>query len=197
MQIDPEALRRHFASLSDEALIAVDRTDLIEMAQKCYDAELVRRRVAPQRQAESLAEVVDPATPSDHPGEGPDAKRALVIDSEVDPDWLDEAACACTFANYPGSPSASEAAHARDVLEAVGIPCHISVREIDPPSADPPPRSEYCLMVPGALNLQATGVLDVQIFNSTLEADWRTLLEALSDEELLALNSDIYLRRTS
>ena len=46
-------------------------------------------------------------------------------------------------------------------------------------------------MVPGALSLQATGVLDVEIFNPQLEASWRTHFEALSDEELHALNSEI------
>ena len=191
MQIDAGALRQHFASLSDAALLAVDRSELIEMAQKYYDEELARRRVAPQREAESLAGPDDQATARDQPAEGQDAKRLLTVDTEVDPDWLDEAACACTFADYPGGTSASDAASARDVLVAAGIPCHISVREIDPPSADPPPRSGYCLMVPGALNLLATGVLDVQIFNSTLEANWRTHFERLSDEEFQALNSEI------
>ena len=135
------------------------------MAQKCYDAELARRRVAPQRETDNLAGLRDRGTPSDQPVEGKDATHRLGIDIEVDLNWLDEAVCACTFGNQPGSPSAADAESARNVLEAAGIPCHVSVREVDPPSADLP-RSEYCVMVPGALNLQATSVLDVEIFNS-------------------------------
>ena len=50
MQVDPEYLRRHYNSLSDEALLAFNRSDLVEIAQKCYDAELDRRELAPQAQ---------------------------------------------------------------------------------------------------------------------------------------------------
>src|SRR5258708_1321005 len=45
MQIDAEDLRRYYASLPDEALLALDRTELSEMAQKCYDEELERREL--------------------------------------------------------------------------------------------------------------------------------------------------------
>ena len=44
MQVDLEYLRRQYASLSDEALLALDRSELVETAQKCYDEELVRRK---------------------------------------------------------------------------------------------------------------------------------------------------------
>ena len=43
MQPDPEYLRQHYASLSDEALRAIDREELVETAQRCYDEELQRR----------------------------------------------------------------------------------------------------------------------------------------------------------
>ena len=40
MQIDLEQIRRHYASLSDEALLDIDRDDLTEAAQqRCFDAE--------------------------------------------------------------------------------------------------------------------------------------------------------------
>jgi len=32
VQIDPDSLRRHYSSLSDEELLALNRNDLIEMA---------------------------------------------------------------------------------------------------------------------------------------------------------------------
>jgi hypothetical protein len=44
MQIDPEALRQRYNSLSDEAFLAIDRSELIEAA--CYDAEFERRGLA-------------------------------------------------------------------------------------------------------------------------------------------------------
>lgn len=46
MQIDPEVLRQHYSSLSDDALLAVDGSELIDIAQRCYDAELEARGLA-------------------------------------------------------------------------------------------------------------------------------------------------------
>jgi len=50
-------------------------------------------------------------------------------------------------------------------------------------------------MVPGALNLRATSLLDKEIFNEQVESGWRTHLQALSDEELLG-NKEILLEGT-
>ena len=54
MQIDPEDFRKHYASLSDQALLEWDRNELVEVAQRCYDAELARRRTI-QRQSLPLS----------------------------------------------------------------------------------------------------------------------------------------------
>ena len=43
MKINIEDLRRHYASLSDQALRAIDRTELVEIARGCYDQELAQR----------------------------------------------------------------------------------------------------------------------------------------------------------
>jgi hypothetical protein len=48
MSIDPEEFRRHYASLSDEGLLEIDRDELVEMAQQCYDEELAQRGIALQ-----------------------------------------------------------------------------------------------------------------------------------------------------
>ena len=45
MPTDPEYLRHHYASLSDEARLDIDRAELIESAQKSYDDELERRKL--------------------------------------------------------------------------------------------------------------------------------------------------------
>ena len=44
MAADPQYLREHYASLSDEALAAIKRADLVETAQKLYDEEVRRRK---------------------------------------------------------------------------------------------------------------------------------------------------------
>ena len=43
MQLSIENLRRHYASLSDEALREIDRSELVEAARACYDHELAQR----------------------------------------------------------------------------------------------------------------------------------------------------------
>jgi hypothetical protein len=48
MELDPEYLSRHYDSLSDEALLAVDRNELVEMAQTILDEEVARRGLAPR-----------------------------------------------------------------------------------------------------------------------------------------------------
>lgn len=186
MRIDPQDLRRQYASLSDEALLALNRNDLIEVAQRCYDDELASRGLARRRAVKSSIARDHEATPQVH------AVDAVEFDDGdgSQPAWFEEAACACTFVANPGSDAAAQAANAREALKSAGIPCEISQEQIDPDDGDSPPRYEYRVMVPGALNLWATSVLDKEIFNPELEAEWMTHLEALSSEELRALTPE-------
>jgi len=179
VQIDPEDLRHYYASLPDEALLALDRAELTDAARRCYDAEVTQRDLAAEE------------APQDQADNGVEAGGALDLDTGDKPNWLQDAACACAFATSPGSPSATDAENAREVLQAGGIPCHIYLHKVDPPSIDPQPHHEYRVMVPGALYLQAASVLDREIFNPKLEDEWRTHFEALSDQDLRALNSEI------
>jgi hypothetical protein len=39
--------RRHYQSLSDEGLLAVNQEDLVEVARQCYDVEVARRGLKP------------------------------------------------------------------------------------------------------------------------------------------------------
>ncbi|MDP9113779.1 MAG: DUF2007 domain-containing protein [Acidobacteriota bacterium] len=48
MQIDPEDFKRHYALLSDAALLEIDRDELVDVARACYDAELAERNLAPE-----------------------------------------------------------------------------------------------------------------------------------------------------
>jgi hypothetical protein len=105
----------------------------------------------------------------------------------------------------PGNPDFPVALKARAILRHSVIPCYITVNqyqdpgnqdhhEDDPRAADPAPPSLVCVMVPGALALHATSILDREIFNEEKEAEWRNHFEALSDKELSALNPDILCR---
>ena len=96
---------------------------------------------------------------------------------------MENAAEACSFASRPGSYVAPEAAAACDVLRAAGIPSSIVTEEDSSEKL-------FRVMVPAPLILNASSVLDKEIFNVQLESNWRTLLNALSDEELRALSPD-------
>ena len=57
MQIDPEDFKRHYAMLSDAALLEIDRDELVDVARACYDLELAERGLAadePQPSAPAL-----------------------------------------------------------------------------------------------------------------------------------------------
>jgi PhnB protein len=45
MKVSAEDFRRQYAGLADEALLEVDRKDLVELARTCYDEELARRQL--------------------------------------------------------------------------------------------------------------------------------------------------------
>src|SRR5215470_4982636 len=45
MRINVDDIRRQYAELSDEALLEVDRNDLVEVARTCYDEEVTRRNL--------------------------------------------------------------------------------------------------------------------------------------------------------
>ena len=177
MPINPEDLRKHYASLSDDALLLLERADLTPAAQKIFDLEIRRRRL----DIKSAEEETDSPSFSFF--------RNSVDKDDEDDSSLENAFTVTTFSGTASGPA--EAADARAALLAFGIPCEITEHEIDP-SEDPVPLpyKEYRVMVPDALSLQATSVLDTAIFNGRLEADWKTQLESLSDEELTALNLD-------
>ena len=180
MQLDPEYLRQHYASLSDEALLAVNRAELVEMAQATFDDEVNRRELAPRKRTGRVRE------PDLRDGDAEvDAEPADAADK---PSWLEEAAEIYTVDVRAGSVPAQDAEKAREALEAAGIPCYLEVNKI-PQDLNAVPATHYWrLMVPGKLNMRATSVLEREIFNAEFEENWKTHLEALSDEELRALD---------
>ena len=177
MAIDPEELRKHYVSLSDDEFRLLEREDLTPLARKVFDFE-VRRRGLDIEQAD------DTAT---HPTASFSFFRSPKEDDAEEDHWSEKAVAVTIFSGT----LPADATSARDALLAAGIPCEITEHEVDP-SEEPvsQPYKEYRLMVPEALNLQAASVLDTAIFNERVVVDWKTQLESLSDEELAALNID-------
>jgi hypothetical protein len=160
--------------LSDEALVAMDRSELVDIAQPVYDQELRSRRLTSDA-GEGEADHGDP--------DGVGAPK---------PRWLDDAACAAEFASAPGRDSAPDAANARDVLETAGIPCYLETQKVNP-EAGPRAQYEFRILVPGKFNLEAVSLLDKEIFNPEIEAEYRTYFAQLSDEELRAVKPSVLL----
>jgi hypothetical protein len=180
MKIDLDYLRQHYASLSDGALAEVNRNELVEAAQKCYDDECKRRGLRDEKHSRKPSKVREP-----------DAQTELRNESEGGDDdaWMDGAACVCSFADEAGANNSPDALAAQDVLQAAGIPSYISTEEI--PAAAARAQNEFRVLVPGALNLKASSILDKEIFNAAFEADWKSHFEMLSDEELMQLTPEV------
>jgi len=96
VQIDPEDLKRHYALLSDEALLDIDPSDLTEIARRSFQDELFSRKLKPTAEA---------------PHEDPDV--------QVQPELAETGEVVGRF-QFP-----EELEDARDVLEQAGIPCFI------------------------------------------------------------------------
>jgi len=173
MLIDPQYLRQHYASLSDDELVALNRDDLTEVAQKCYDWEIRRRDLSAKTDEELTFQ----------------AETEYGSDENVD-DGSDGMFVASSFMDDHTGSAAADAEDARRALGAAGIPCQIEVREIPAQTSHSPSAVEHQLLVPMEWSLQATSVLDRDVFNSKIEADWKTHLESLSDNQLLAMNAD-------
>jgi len=184
LQVDPEYLRQPYERLSDEALLEVDRADLVDVAQKCYDEEVSRRGLDAQQQNARLESRVI-SSPSSAPDEEEEAIDATAAAGDK-PAWIEEAACVCSYSVHPGQHLAPECENARDVLQAAGIPCYLEFHEIEQRNS-PEPTHDWRVLVPGKLNLRAASVLDQEIFNPEIEAQWRAHLEELSDAELRAV----------
>jgi len=177
MRPTTDDLRRHYASLSDEELEELDPDELTDIARQCYEEEIARRRPAEEEAAEE--------------GAVTQLENETEEGIEVDEDWLEQAACPCSFTAVPGSNHGEDAARARDALHAAGIPCQLEIVSGDPTGEQGSRYDEYRVLVPEPLNLKAISVLDRDIFNPQLEADWRAHFAALSNDELAQLTPDL------
>jgi len=183
MRIDLGDLRRHYASLPDGELLALNREDLTDAGQTVYDEEMARRGL------------IAGSEPEEEEFEGEETEAAeedfeeLPDDDTEAPAWLEDGAAACSFVAYPGSSAADRASQSRHVLRAAGIPCYLTVTQ---EQSDEQSRDVFHVMVPGAFALHATSILDRDLFNEEHESEWRGHFEALSDEDLQALDPKIF-----
>jgi hypothetical protein len=189
MRIDPEDVRRHYESLSDEGILDIDRSDLAPVAQGIYDQEIARRGL--EHPAEQEEEAYHRPLAVFKQGEDWDFANELGTgtDDGPPPAWLDDAACAWSANIYPNADYIGTGAEVQTALRDAGIPSRVVIK---PPEPEPPstPPSLYCVMVPGELGARAYSVVEGKVFNRMAEAEWRSQLQAFSDEELLALNPE-------
>ena len=176
MQITNEELGKHYAAMSDGELENIDPAELTDAARRIYELEMKKRSLAPAVEREE--------EDAEYDEEDVEAFTAEIEDQE-DPDWLESAACACSFRDF------ARTCLARDALVASGVPCHLSTLEPNPGDPESPTFTEFQVMVPSALNLKAISVLDQKIFNDEFEVSWKAHLAELSDDELRALPSDV------
>jgi len=59
LQVDLDDFRHRYAELSDEALLELDRDELVDLARDCYDAELARRGLRRSSSSPPATEVQD------------------------------------------------------------------------------------------------------------------------------------------
>jgi len=173
-EFNPENLRKQYASLNDDALLAIDRSELVEAAQKCLDAEMAARglRSPVSRKAGNTGDLANEVGDEEE------------IENQDEPDWLPDAASAASFTVYPGGDAAIQLDAARHALKSAGIPCYAAVRK----DAGPPVSTFYELMIPGAFSLTAQSVLDRDVYNPQLEEEWRNHFETMSDDDFRTLD---------
>ncbi len=191
MRIDPEDLRRHYDSLSDEGLLDIDRADLAPMAQGIYDQEIARRGLNRPSELEEEEEPYHRPFAFSRPSEGWGFGGEPIPDTDDGPPpaWLEDAACPWSASVHPYADYTGAGAEVQTALREAGIPNRIVVK---PPEPEPPstPRSLYCVMVPGELGARATSVVERKVFNRQAEAEFRTQLQAYSDEQLRVLDPE-------
>jgi len=185
MQVDPEYLRQHYASLSDEELLSVDRAELVPAAQTVLDQEISNRRLTGRvdRAITSLTEDEEPEAETEEYDE---------YEEEEEPDWLDDAIEVRSWATTNTDQPSGDALEALQALKRAGIPCYLELSELaEGPSPQQYPTHQWRLLAPNKLNLRATGILERDILNAEFEDSWKAQLEALSDEELRSMDPKI------
>ncbi len=164
MEISFRELKRHYASLSDDELLAIDRDELTRAAQGAYDTE-----------------VADRGLHEPSPAAGP------IADYDVKPDWSNGGICICSFVDVPGGGAAEKIAKSRAALEVFGIPNEMKTTE-DEESG----KELVGVMVPTMYGPHAAAILDRDVVNEEYESEWRAQLAILSNEALKVLDPRVF-----
>ena len=158
MQIDPEDFKRHYALLSDDALLEMDRDELVDTARVCYDAELAERNLTSPDAEEN-------ASSADHPGDDAPGQTE------------DGLQLVATFL------SVEEANFARGLLQSADIPCSFENEQAVGFSGI----GELRLMVPASAYDHACEVLETEISEEDLiaqaEAEATETADAPAEDE--------------
>jgi hypothetical protein len=157
VQIDPEDFKRHYALLSDDALLEIDREELVDAARPYYDGELTERKLALPDADESAS---SPNQSDDAPGQTDDGPQMVA-----------------TFL------SLEEANFARGLLQSADIPCSFENEQAGVWSGI----GELRLMVPASAYDRACEILETEISEEDLiaqaEAEATEMPEPSADHE--------------
>lgn len=140
MNVTAEELRKYYDSLSDAALLSIDKSDLTELGLACYEEECERR---------SLAESVPGSA------ELPSSPQA-------------DAPAAAHLARVAEGLSYEEVRYARELLASAGIPAEGG--NTNPGSAFTNAAGDFYLQVPEELAEQARQILEVPLTDEELAA---------------------------
>ena len=138
MQVDLDDFRRRYAELADEALLELDRDELVDLARDCYDAELARRGLIrsspPATEVQDQGELVELARFSS--SSEADLAKAL-LESAAIPCYLENEVAGKTLGVTDGLRlfvPASLLDSAREILDApVSDEELIAQAEVEPP----------------------------------------------------------------
>jgi hypothetical protein len=183
MQIGRRELGEHFASLNDEELLDLKREELTETAQGIYDKEIAHREL--DRKLSVKTEIEKTETSFSEPNQ-------LREDEIVDPDWHQDGVLVCSFVDTPGSNAAEKVSNAQKALQAAGIPSHLKAKRELAASGKPDPFDTLEILAPVRYAMHAASILNRDLFNDEFETYWRDHLIILSNEDLLALDPDIF-----
>jgi hypothetical protein len=153
MDISLDDFRRHFDLLSDAALLATNRDELVESARACYDEEVARRGLNSPPAGE-IAEIAEEETSDTHE-ERPGEELVLIATYNI-PD---------------------EASLARGLLESAEIPYHLENEHSALGGF------QLRMLVPVAFEADALEVLESEISEEELAAQAEAAGTVEEDEE--------------
>jgi hypothetical protein len=153
MQVDPEEFRRRFENLSDDALLEIDRDELVEVAQELLDAELESRGLLEEPEEGDAEEAGAEGQPDD-------SKDQMVLAAECG--------------------SMQEVQFARSLLKSAGIPTYV---QTDFSGILGATEEDTRVYVPASYLEQAQEILATPLSDEDLEAQAAAAGEEWGEEQ--------------